>query len=361
MSADDLNLIDLLVVVAKRWRVVVGGSIAVGVLAFGASLMLTPQFTARTTFIPPQSGASAGMNAALSTLGPLAGLAVGGSSGRSAETYVSLLKSRTLGQQLIKRHQLKELYGASFDFEAIDALSQRTRVEYSKRDGIVTLEFDDADPSRAALIANDYVNELGKMVGAMALTDAKRHRVFLEQELEQSRKKLAEAQNALQSVGFDQGALKAEPRAAADEYSRVKAELASTEVRIKAMRSRLVDSAPEIQSLSAISAALRRQLEILEQKSNPTQAQDYVSRYREFKYQEALFEQIAKQFEAARLEESREDNTIQIIDVAQVPEWKSKPKRALVAVAATLIAAVLLSAMVVAQQLRSLGRPAPSR
>jgi len=359
-SADDLNLVDLVQMVARRWRVVIGGSVLVGAAAFGASFLMTPQFTARTTFIPPQGGAGSGLGAALSSLGPLAALAGGGSTGKSTETYVALLRSRTLGDRLVERHKLKELYNARFNFEALDALQNRTRIEYSKRDGIVSIEFDDVDPVRAARIANDYVDELKTMNGTMTLTDAQRRRAFFEAQLNQSRKKLTAAQAALQGSGFDQGALRAEPRAAAEEYGRVKAELTTTEVRLNAIRSRLADNAPEVQNLAATVAALRRQLQLLEQKSDPAQSQDYVGLYREFKYQETLFEQLAKQFEAARLEESREDNTIQVVDTALTPEWKSKPKRAAVGLAGALIAGVLISAAIVIGQLRRLGRPSPA-
>lgn len=355
-SADDLNLIDLAAMVARRWRLVAGGSLVVGALALGASFLMTPQFTAKTTFIPPQGSGSSMLGAALSSLGPLASLAGGGGAGRSADTFVALLKSRTLGDRLVERHKLKELYDVRFNFEARDALTQRTRIEYSKKDGIVSIEFDDTDPARAARIANDYVAELIAMNGTMTLTDAQRRRAFFEQQLELSRKKLADAQAALQGAGFDQGALKTEPRAAAEEYARVKAELTTNEIRLNALRIRLADTSPEVLGLSATIGGLRGQLKQLEQKSDPALSQDYVGRYREFKYQESLFEQLAKQFEAARLEESREDNTIQVIDAAQVPEWKSKPKRASISVGATLIAALLLSAGVILQQLRRIGR-----
>jgi uncharacterized protein involved in exopolysaccharide biosynthesis len=65
-------------------------------------------------------------------------------------------------------------------------------------------------------------------------------------------------------------------------------------------------------------------------------ASDYLARYREFKYQEAMFELFAKQFELAKVDESREGAVIQVLDAAQPPERKAKPKKALIAIIATL-------------------------
>jgi uncharacterized protein involved in exopolysaccharide biosynthesis len=69
---------------------------------------------------------------------------------------------------------------------------------------------------------------------------------------------------------------------------------------------------------------------------------DYITRYRDYKYFETLFELFAKQYEIARVDESREGAVIQIVDPALEPEWKSKPKRALIAVIATLAAGFAL-------------------
>jgi len=54
---------------------------------------------------------------------------------------------------------------------------------------------------------------------------------------------------------------------------------------------------------------------------------DYIGRYREYKYQETLFDIYVRQFELARLDESREGALIQVVDAALVPDKKSKPKR----------------------------------
>jgi uncharacterized protein involved in exopolysaccharide biosynthesis len=65
-------------------------------------------------------------------------------------------------------------------------------------------------------------------------------------------------------------------------------------------------------------------------------ASDYIAKYRDFKYQETLFELFAKQYEIARVDESREGAVIQIVDTALPPERKSKPKKAMIAMVATL-------------------------
>ena len=63
---------------------------------------------------------------------------------------------------------------------------------------------------------------------------------------------------------------------------------------------------------------------------------DYIAKFRDFKYHETLFELFAKQYEMARVDESREGAVIQVVDPAQAPEKKSKPKKAMIALMTTL-------------------------
>jgi tyrosine-protein kinase Etk/Wzc len=55
-----------------------------------------------------------------------------------------------------------------------------------------------------------------------------------------------------------------------------------------------------------------------------------------------MFELCSKQYEIARIDESREGAVIQLIDSAQPPERKSKPKRVLMAIQTTLMSGVVL-------------------
>lgn len=321
-------------------------SLVAGVAGVAASFLITPQFTAKTTFLPPQSSGS-GLGNALAALGPLAGLAGGGASKGSGDMYVTLLGSETVTDRLVEQFKLRDLYESKFRFEARDTLRKRSRIAFSKRDGVISIEVDDTDPKRSAQIANQYVQELRRITATMTLTEAQRRRTFFETQLQQTRDKLTEAQRALQGSGFNQGALRAEPKAAAEEYGRLKAELTAAEVRLNALRRSRTDSAPEVAQANTVIATLRSQLQSIEQRWDPPKSDDYVGKYREFKYQETLFELLAKQYEAARLDESKDDNSIQVIDPAQIPEHKSKPKRASIGIATTGIAALLLSLLAI--------------
>jgi uncharacterized protein involved in exopolysaccharide biosynthesis len=91
---------------------------------------------------------------------------------------------------------------------------------------------------------------------------------------------------------------------------------------------------------------LRQQLARLDQdetrmNTTPT-ASDYVSKFREFKYQETLFELFTKQYELAKLDESREGAVIQVLDPAQAPEKPSSPHKLKWSLSAALITVLLL-------------------
>jgi len=88
-------------------------------------------------------------------------------------------------------------------------------------------------------------------------------------------------------------------------------------------------------------------------------AADYVSKYREFKYQETLFDLFAKQYELARVDESREGALIQVVDPATPPERKSKPKRAIITLASMLLAGLALSAWLVFVRRKEIARQQP--
>ena len=78
---------------------------------------------------------------------------------------------------------------------------------------------------------------------------------------------------------------------------------------------------------------------------------------REVKYREILFDLIAKQYESARLDESREAPLLQIVDRAVIPDKKSGPPRTLILIGSCLLGAFFGVGWVILREfIRSLQR-----
>jgi len=341
MEDDEISLLDLALVVAENLRLLILGPLAVGLAALGISFAIEPTFTAKVVMLPPQQQQSAAASA-LQSLGALGGLAGAAGIKSPADQYVALMQTTTVEDRLIERFKLMDVYEARFKADARKALEQNTRISAGKKDGLLTIEFDDKSPQRAAEVANAYVEELRRLTSALAITEAQQRRAFFEKQLAQTKDKLAAAQRALQAAGINEGAIRAEPKAAAEAYARLQAEITASEVRLQTMRGYLAETAPEFQQAQNQLTALRGQLARREAVNTSGAQGDYVDRFREFKYQETLFELFARQYEVARIDESREGAVIQVVDTATPPERKSKPKKALIAVVATLAAGFAL-------------------
>ncbi|WP_271008570.1 GumC family protein [Paucibacter sp. B51] len=341
-EARTLNLIDVLSIWISRKGQIALATVAAGAIGLGISYLVPPTFTASTTFIPPlqqQNSASS----LVASLGALSGLAGGVGSKSPADQYVTLMQSNNITDKLVDKFDLMRVYDSRFRFGARQALAKNSRISLGKKDGLITVEVDATDPKLAADIANNYVLELRRLSTQLVLSEAQERRAFFEAQLKQSRAALQAAEKRLQHSGFDSGALKTEPRSAAEAYARIRAEITSAEVRLQAMRRNLTDGSPEVQQLLALIAAMRSQAEKLESKSDGAKTDaGYVAAYRDYKYQETLFEMFSKQLELARLDETRDGPLIQVVDAATVPEYKSKPKRAAMAVSTSLAALVAM-------------------
>ncbi|MES2715823.1 MAG: Wzz/FepE/Etk N-terminal domain-containing protein [Pseudomonadota bacterium] len=359
-EADGLSLGELVAAWRSRLKLLLLAPLAVGAIAVGITYLIAPTFTATTTFLPPaqsQNNAAAAL-ASLGALGSLAGNVAGTSN--AGDRYLALLLTVNVSDRLIDKFKLMEVYETEFKVDARRQLLSNVRVALGKKDGLITVDVDDSSAQRAADMANQYVEELRRVTSTLAVTEAQQRRVFFEAQLQETQVKLVQAQQALQSSGFNQGALKAEPKAAAESYARLKAEATATEVRLQTLRSALSDNTPEVQQQLSMLAALRAQLASAERSTSASGDADYIGRYRNYKYQETLFELYARQFELARVDESREGALFQVVDRATPPERRAKPKRAMTGIVVTVVVFLLLAALVAAQAALRHGRRAPA-
>jgi uncharacterized protein involved in exopolysaccharide biosynthesis len=338
MSLQGPSVAELAAALRRRGWAVVATGLGAGLLALGVTYIVPPVYTARTAFLPPQTQNIS--LTALNSLTALSGLA-GGAVRNPLEQHVSLIQSVTVADRIIDRFSLIQVYGVDFRVDARRELAQRLQVSAGRRDGIIYLQVEDRDAQRAAGIARAMVEELGTLTASLTLTEAQQRRRFFESQVRDTRRNLEAAQQQLQETGFGAGAISVEPRAAAESYARLQAQITAAEIRAQALRSTLTDNAPEVQQQLATLLAIRQQRDQLAAEDRSRSNDRYVSAYREFKYQEALLEIFARQFELARTEESREGALIQVIDVATPPERRSWPKRTATTLVTTLIATLL--------------------
>ncbi len=57
---------------------------------------------------------------------------------------------------------------------------------------------------------------------------------------------------------------------------------------------------------------------------------EYISKLRDVKYYETIFDLLARQYEVAKVDEAREGSMVQIVDLAVVPDRRSSPVRSLI-------------------------------
>jgi len=347
-AEDEISLLDLLQVLVENLRLLVLGPLGAGLLALGVSFIIAPTFTASVKFMPPQQqqSAAAGLIQSLGALGGLAGAASGIKN--PSDQYIAFLKSRSVQDALIERFNLLDRFEAKYKEDARKTLEGMVKASAGK-DGLISVEVEDKDPQFAANLANAHVEELHKLLARLAVTEAQQRRVFFEKQLDLAKTNLVRSEQALKSSGVNSSSLKANPAAAVAGMASLKAALTAQEIKVANMRGYLTESAPLFKQAQNELMVLRQQITKAETQDATKGADasmgsvgstgpetDYIARYRDFKYHETLFELMAKQYEIARVDESREGAVIQVVDPAFPPERKSKPKKAQIAMITTL-------------------------
>jgi tyrosine-protein kinase Etk/Wzc len=352
-SSDDVSLIDLLIVIGRRKKFLAVSTIAVGILTLIVTLLIPNRYTAVTTVLPPQQGSSLS-SALLSQVGNLGALGslAGGSLGlkNPADMTVALLKSRSVEDAMIQRFDLMNLYNEKRLSDARKSLEKRTSIDSNIKDGLIRIEIEDRDPKRASDMANAYVHEYQKFSQHLAIGEAGQRRLFFERQLVGAKNDLAAAEEALKASQQKSGMIQLDSQAKAliESVAALRAEITAKEVEISSLSLSETSNNPDIRMAREQLAALQSQLRriggtqsgedsdlIVPRGKIPEAGMDYVRKLRDVKYNEMIFEILAKQFEVAKIDEAREGAIIQVVDPAVPPDKKSFPKISLIVLAVT--------------------------
>ena len=357
-----IGLLDLLTWIgqSKRWVAVV--TVLAALVSLGIALALPPVYTARTTLLPPGAQQQSSSAAALAALGSLGGLAGGPGAKTPDELYVALLKSDSVQRSLAEQFALNKRYDVKTYETLRKVLPKYIRVTSDKKTGIISVEVDDEEPKFAANLANAHASEITKVLARLAVSEAQVRRLFFEQQLKDTKEHLIKAEQDLRLVQEKSGVIVLDKQAEAmiTGAAMVRAQIAEREVQLKVLRTAATDQNPDVMRLGSELGALRGELARMESSRGgtpgstvdmpvgkiPAAAIDYVRARRELKLQEMLLESMIRQYEIAKLDEAKEGPVLQQVDVAQPPDYKSKPSRALIVASATLLG--LLAACVFA-------------
>jgi tyrosine-protein kinase Etk/Wzc len=348
---EDISLLDLLILLAERKRIILAVTASFAILAALISLVLPKSYTGMVTLLPPQDNSSLGSMS--SQMGGMAALLTSGLGLKSSnDMYVALFKSRTVEDAMVQHFGLMQQYDSKYLSDAVKDFESHAMVDGSGKDGLIRVSVTDRDPNRAAELANGYVDQFRELSKHLAVTEASQRRLFFQQELEEAKNELANAEEALKKQEQETGVtqLDLQARELTQSAATLRGEIAAKKVEIEGMQayatgenSQLVIAQRELESLRAQLAKVGGSEDapgselVIPKGKVPEASLEYVRKLRDVKYYETIFDILARQFELAKLDEAKQGSLIQVVDPAIVPDRRSFPKRAIIVIFATVI------------------------
>jgi uncharacterized protein involved in exopolysaccharide biosynthesis len=338
------------------------------------SFFITPVYKATAKIIPLASQKQSFIPIPSDMLG-LMGLLGTEFGGSRAATIKAILQSRELAKRVIENTGIKKyLYGKLWDEKsgslrkdipphkipsddelAEKFLKENLAVTEDKKTGVIEISiFFPKEPTLSAAIANEYIEELSKIVNERAYTVAKKNRIFLEERVKQTELKLSQVEQYFKDFQqkYNVVAIDKQMEEGLKIYAELVAKLSEKEMQLEVMRKITSPDNPEVVTLNYEISELRKKIRELEEgqkvmqvkgyildrskkliiplENVPELAMEYIRRRRELEIQNEIYKVLLRALEQARIEEEKETLSFEVVDYAYTPRFKYKPKRKLI-------------------------------
>ena len=356
-DGEELSLLDLLLVLARHKKKIIFIPLLAGVIAAAYAMQIPPTYTATIKLSVPSQSQPSAAAALLGQLGPLAGGLGTSGAKNNTELFLTILKGRTVSDKIIKEFDLIQHYklegNPKKQNSASKLLATRVNGKVGRLDGVITWSVIDTDPQMAAKMAAAFTKELEAIIQGLAVTEASQRRIFLEKQLRKCRDDLSAAEVLFRQMQETTGIIKLDEQGTAiiKAIATLQTQIIEKEVELGTLRLAATDKNPEVARIQQAIAGMRTQLGKLENSNTnnpsvmlatskvPQAGLDYLRAMRELKYQETIYEIIARQYEVARADEAKDAPVIQVIETPIPPEERTAPKRTQIVMMATIAAA----------------------
>jgi uncharacterized protein involved in exopolysaccharide biosynthesis len=342
-----LDVLDVLLVFAQRKWLILGWALAGLVIAIIAILRAPTLYKSDATIMPPQQEQSSA--ALLSQLGALTAFAgVGSNIGKNpADLYIAILQTNLVADDMVDRFHLMDWYKIP-DRDGAAGMLRKYSKFVANKDGLIQITVEDKDPNHTVTLINGYADELFHQNNRLAIGAASQRRQFFQQQLFEEKDRLADAEMAMKQTQQATGVLQLSGQAQTiiGQEANIQANITSREVELGALLSSSTEQNPDVVRLRTELTGLRAQLTqlqkgtngaMLSQKEFPGAGLEYIRKERDVQYHQTLYDLLARQLEAARIDEAKASPTVQMLDPPLVPKGTSWPKPFLFIVAGVVL------------------------
>ncbi|MBI5710192.1 MAG: hypothetical protein HZC42_07815 [Candidatus Eisenbacteria bacterium] len=334
------ELLDLRVLMARAWRHrlrVTATSLAAALLTLGVAFLLPRWYRATATILPPEeSDLLSNMSLAQRALTKFPAFGILGDYYTPADIYKAILSSRTVQEEVVLAFDLRRVYRKKSLEKTLKELKTHTRVKLNP-DGTIGVSVEDRDARRAAAMANAYLVALDRYNIEKRNTQAHRTRIFLERRVAETDSLLRLSEARLREYQEVHHAVAPTSLGSTDvsASANLMARKIMLEVRLGLLRGYLREDNEQI-------VQTRSELDQLNQRiaALPALQTDLARLIRDDKVQEQLFLLLTAELEQARVRETMDTPTVQVLDSAVPPERHSRPRKVILAAAAGLLALV---------------------
>lgn len=347
-SGEARLLSDYVLILVKRRGIIILNFLALVVVSVIISLVAPSWYKSSGSLLPAEStGTDAGFLGMMQTAFPL--LQLPGVSSPT-EMMVGVLSSRLVAEDVIRSANLTEIYRAEAMDEAVEALRDHSEIVVD-RNGVLIVSAEARDPARACLMVEVFIDALDRYNSEIRSTSGKRLREFVEGRLDETRERLAEAEDRLVRFQKEHVAVEIseQAKAAIQTIAELEGHVAAMEIRLGVARRYASGSHPEVVRLESELGEYRKLLAALRFEeaaetdgspaagdlaaplsSMPALAAELARLTRDVEILNRVYLYLVQEQESARIQEAKDTPTIQILDRPVPAEIRDRPKRKLV-------------------------------
>ena len=379
---DDIRHQNILLVWSKR-RLIITNILIMGIVSVIMSLVMPKWYSSQAIILSSSAGRFNLMSAFTSI--PLNEFGFSPVN-EDISSFISILQSHNVKEHMVRHFDLVDRY-SSRDIEyAMKEIYSNTELRFTD-EGALAISILDREPLVAQKMVQELLKQLDLINRRLSREQGKYNRQFLEERLDQTKVDLSKAEEELKLFQQQTGVVDILAQVTAQleaygqlhsqelqAYTELYSQRAQTEVQLNTVKATLTPDNPTIRHYEVLYSEQDKQLKVLGERldaelenlllgsdakgvniGNENKSKDglwlSMSSFpdlgmrsarliRDVEVQGRLLEIMVPQYEQARMEESKNIPTLQIIDEPRVPINKTKPKRMFIVIGAIFMAAI---------------------